>query len=226
MDSYQTPARQYADGIGVAVADRTVNRIKEDGQRETWGDVSLRVAIGNALLHKDSFDAEFDPLHHHLRQASILLSGRHLQHGDATQPDRVQEVFTNCSTSAASFITFYLLLNGSGVGRSYDDAMMAVDWTYMPKVVPIIDGTHQDVQRGIINGYMNQAAAEHLYRGSQIHVFVVPDSREGWAEAIQKMETMAHQRASSARSPRSSRSPRRRCHGSRLVPVHPASAPC
>lgn len=191
MNSYLTPARTYAEGIGVAVADRTVNRIKSDGTRETWADVAQRVATGNALLYPSTFDAEFHPLHHHLRKATILLSGRHLQHGDDTQPGRVQEVFTNCSTSAASYITFYLLLNGSGVGRAYDDQMMVVDWSKMPRVVPVINQNHPDVLAGNIRGFMDRRTAEHLYRGSKITVFETPDSREGWAEAVQAMEVAA-----------------------------------
>jgi adenosylcobalamin-dependent ribonucleoside-triphosphate reductase len=193
MDSYKTPARQYAEGIGQAVADRTVNRLKADGTRETWADVAERVARGNALLTSLHYDAEFHPMHHHLRQASILMSGRHLQHGDETQPTRVQEVFTNCSTSAASFVTFYLLLNGSGVGRAYDDGMMAVNWSNMPNVVPVIDYDHQDVANGIITGYLTPRDAAHLYAHDKVTYFKVPDSREGWAEAIQQMETMAHE---------------------------------
>ena len=105
MDSYKTPARQYAEGIGVAVADRTINRIKPDGTRETWADVAQRVAQGNALLTPDSFETEYHPLHHHLRQASILLSGRHLQHGDDTQPTKNQEVFTNCCHKSTKLLT-------------------------------------------------------------------------------------------------------------------------
>lgn len=194
MDSYQTPARSYAEGIGVAVADRTVNRIKADGTRETWADVAKRVATGNALLEPTSFATEFHFMHHHLRQASILMSGRHLQHGDETQPTRVQEVFTNCSTSAASFVTFYLLLNGSGVGRAYDNRMMVVNWSRMPTVVPVIDWSHADVASGDIKGYLTPRDAAHLYGKDKVRTFKVPDSREGWAEAIQEMETMAHQR--------------------------------
>lgn len=202
MKSYQTPARTYADGIGVAVADRTVNRIKADGTRETWADVAERVATGNAMLTPASFDQEFEPMHHHLRQASILMSGRHLQHGDETQPTRVQEVFTNCSTSAASFVTFYLLLNGSGVGRAYDDAMMAVDWAKMPNVVPVIDYTHADVGAGLISGYLTPRDAEHLYaKDNNVKVFKVPDSREGWAEAVQEMEVAAFQNTNGYNGP-------------------------
>lgn len=162
---------------------------------EEWEDVAYRVALGNSLLEKTGAAQakEFEGLHHHLRQASLLMSGRHLQHGDVTQPTRNQEVFTNCSTSAASFTTFYLLLNGSGVGRCYDDDMMLVDWSFLPTVVTVVDSSHADVQSGIIN-CMDRRTAEHLYGEKPIYVFEVPDSREGWAKAIEQMETMAFQK--------------------------------
>jgi hypothetical protein len=158
---------------------------------EGWADVAERVAIGNSLLEPrpDFRQQEFDAMHHHLRQASLLMSGRHLQHGDATQPTRNMEVFTNCSTSAMTFLEFYLLLNGSGVGRCYDDAMMQVDWRLMPIVVCTIDGFHKDVGSGEIKPYARRDA-EHMYAGRTLHVFDVPDSREGWAQAFEKIETM------------------------------------
>ena len=159
---------------------------------EEWEDVAYRVAVGNALLAPTSEQVfEFEKLNHHLRQASILLSGRHLQHGDEEQPNRNQEVFTNCSTAAASFITFYLLLNGSGVGRCYDDDMMIINWDNMPIVVNVIDQTHGDVASGEIVA-IDRRNAEHLYAGKTVHVFEVPDSREGWAKAVEKIEAMAY----------------------------------
>lgn len=253
FDSHATPARDFAEGIGEAVAARTISRkvrkdypytmpsmfeIKRrddisldteideycksngiihdsrvytvtygDGQvvrgfihmngrnkTEKWSDVAERVAKGNVLLAPEADQKkEFEPLHHHLRQASILMSGRHLQHGDETQPTRPMEVFTNCSTSAASFLTFYLLLNGSGVGRCYDDAMMVVDFNYLPIVVPVIDMTHKDVQSGEII-CIDRRNAEHLYAGRTVHICEVADSREGWAKALEKMELMAFNR--------------------------------
>jgi len=194
---HPTPARDYFPGMGQAVADRTVNRkIKNpDGTTrvETWAEVAARVALGNSLLEPRLASREYEryQMEHHLRQASLLMSGRHLQHGDETQPTRNMEVFTNCSTAAATFLLFYLLLNGSGVGRAYDDAMIKADLNNMPIVVPVIDWSHKDVARGLVQGYMTQRDAEHLYRGRKITVFRVPDSREGWAKAIEIIERMA-----------------------------------
>ena len=250
FDSYATPARQYAKGIGDAVANRTINRkikklsgdvefvqfevprrddqalddeiaayAKSQGlvimgyhvdygddlvvrgtmrvigriETEEWADVAHRVALGNSLLDPGvarNKEEEFHKMHHHLRQASLLMSGRHLQHGDESQPSRNQEVFTNCSTAAVTFLSFYLLLNGSGVGRAYDDEMMMMDWANMPIVVPVIDYHHQDVQSGEILA-PDERSVRHLYAGRTIRYFRVPDSREGWAKAIEQMETLA-----------------------------------
>lgn len=194
-DSFATPARQYAPGIGKAVADRTINRkIKDAFGRDTveeWADVAQRVAMGNALLHRDTYEEEFHAMHHHLRQASLLMSGRHLQHGDVNQPERPGEVFTNCSTSACSFLTFLLLLSGSGVGRSYDNDMMVVDWRNQPIVVPVLDMSHPDA---FDIGIMDRRNAEHQYAGCDLHYFEVPDSREGWGKAVEKLEVMTFQK--------------------------------
>jgi hypothetical protein len=156
---------------------------------ENWADVSHRVALGSSLLNPADMHTEYNAMHHHLRQASLLMSGRHLQHGDETQPTRNMEVFTNCATSGLTCLEFYLLLNGSGVGRCYDDAMMQVDWRLMPTVAVVIDQTHPDVQSGEIVA-LDRRNAEHLYRHKQQILFEVPDSREGWAQAIEFLETL------------------------------------
>ena len=108
--------------------------VTADIEVEKWEDVARRVAYGSAMLDPrigaerrtgakpSPYSMEFDAMHHHLRQASLLMSGRHLQHGDMSQPERNMEVFTNCSTAAASFLSFYLLLNGSG------SAMFRAGW--------------------------------------------------------------------------------------------------
>lgn len=206
-DSFKTPARELSGGMGQAVADRTILRkIEKSGEKvkETWADVAHRVALGNSLLcpivgsvegregealanlAKEQV-SEFHAMNHHLRQASVLMSGRHLQHGDETQPSRNIEVFTNCSTSAMSFLSFYLLLNGSGVGRAYDDEMMLVDWDNLPIVIPVIEHSHKDAQSGEITT-SSKRDVEHFYKGSEIINFEVPDSREGWTKAFEKME--------------------------------------
>lgn len=183
----------YGDDLIVKCALNVVGHTRT----ETWADVAERVAKGSASLEprgEPFAKHEYERMAHHLRQASLLMSGRHLQHGDETQATKNMELYTNCATAAASFLTFYLLLNGSGVGRAYDDNMIVADFNYLPIVVPVIDMMHKDVQSGEIQA-LDRRTAEHLYAGREIHVFEVPDSREGWAKALEKMELMTYQRA-------------------------------
>ncbi|MGZ3806559.1 MAG: ribonucleoside-diphosphate reductase, partial [Bacteriovorax sp.] len=93
-----------------------------------------------------------------------------------------------------SFLKFYLLLNGSGVGRAMDDELMLVDYKNLPIVIPVISDRHPDVLSGEISERMDKRSAEHMYKNKAIHYFEVPDSREGWAKAIEKMEVMAFQK--------------------------------
>ena len=163
-------------------------------EMEHWKDVAHRVAKGNTSLHPEDSEKEYQNMNHHLRQASLLMSGRHLQHGDETQATRNMEVFTNCATSAMSFLEFYLLLNGSGVGRAMDDELMLVDYKNLPIIVPVISSMHADVLSGEIAERLETRTAEHMYQSKRIHHYDVPDSREGWAKAIEKMEVMAFEK--------------------------------
>jgi adenosylcobalamin-dependent ribonucleoside-triphosphate reductase len=173
--------RPLSKGMGEAVAKRTVLR-----DQENWGDVADRVAIGNAALHPRTGINDIQGLRDHIANGSILMSGRHLQHGDYTQPSRNMEVFTNCSTAAASHVQFLLALNGSGIGRCYDDAMMIVDWApNMPAIHNILSAKHPDFHVGTHN-----PSKEYEDRPGDIY-FRVPDSREGWAQAMEKIEMMS-----------------------------------
>jgi hypothetical protein len=120
------------------------------------------------------------------------MSGRHLQHGDATQPGRTQELFSNCSTSCTSFALFYLLMNGSGVGRCYDDEMMLVNWDNAPSVRCVIDESHPDFD---FHHHESVRDAKHKYgSGRDVMWFKVPDTREGWAQAIEIYENAAYEK--------------------------------
>ncbi|MFC1654078.1 ribonucleoside-diphosphate reductase [Patescibacteria group bacterium] len=180
--------RKLFKGLGEAVAKRTILRDKEE-----WKDVAERVAKGNSLLvdgkKRKHRKKEYELLKKHIANASLLMSGRHLQHGDETQPGRNMEVFTNCSTASASFILFYLLLNGSGVGRAYDDDMCVVDWDYMPIIRCVLDESHADFEWG-----MDESVKDARHKYDKVYWFEVPDSREGWAQAVEKMETMAYEK--------------------------------
>jgi hypothetical protein len=187
--------RMLHPGMGTAVAERTVLRkIQTDsGERfETWGEVADRVAQGNTLLNPADYAGEYNTMRRHIAKATILMSGRHLQHGDADQPNRNQEVFTNCSTAATTFLLFQLLLNGSGVGRAYDDDMIIANWDHAPGLRCVLDNAHPDFDW---SAHESVRDAQHKYPRSRDTVwFEVPDTREGWSKAVELWEVMAFEK--------------------------------
>ncbi len=195
--------RKPIKGLGEAVAKRTFLR-ETKGELETWEDLARRVALGNSSLLKNGLNhdraSEEEKLRKYIAKGLLLMSGRHLQHGDESQPTRPMEIQTNCSTSATSSVLYYLLLNGSGVGRSYDDALMVVDYCkYAPEVVPVISETHPDFPvKCSETGRQFETVEEAKKRldevGKEYVVYHVEDSREGWAEAAMHLEVATWQR--------------------------------
>lgn len=186
--------RTLKPGLGEAVARRTILRTKENGELENWGDVAERVAVGNVSLEKipdrEAFENEVKKLRQHIANGNLLMSGRHLQHGDENQFERNQEVFTNCSTAATSFLSFYLLLNGSGVGRAYDDDLMVVNWGQnMPFVKNVLSDSHPDFQWGVHESVKD---AKRKYPVGRAIWYTVEDTREGWAKALEFLEDLTY----------------------------------
>ena len=204
-------------GMGVAVARRTVFRPEDSGD---FGRVADRVAAGNmALLGRPLSSMEVVEqyrLRNAIATGALLTAGRHLQQGDILQPSRNMELFTNCATAIATFAKFYLLLNGAGVGRSYDDDLCVVDWQTSPTVLVYLSPKHPDyphdvasrVQLGIDLGLLSSTATEdpddvmarYLADNFVSALNTVPDdtiyhkvgdSREGWAKAVEIIEAMA-----------------------------------
>lgn len=200
-------ARKPDEGMGMAVARRTVFR-KSD--QEDWGKVADRVAYGNmSLAYAAGYGDKIEEqrLRNAIASGALLTSGRHLQHGDENQVFRPAEVFTNCSSSITCYAKFLLLLCGSGVGRSYDDELMVVDWAQAPDVLLYLSSEHIDhwvqaperfaaefnlsvehipsfVAREFITNLPDMPAGSILYR--------VQDSREGWAKAVEIWESLAY----------------------------------
>lgn len=191
--------------MGEAVAARTVFR---ESDHANWANVAERVALGNTSLIPHTSPEEQTEFARLIKKGAILMSGRHLQHGDADQASRPGEVFTNCSTAAFSFLKKYLLLNGSGVGRSYADALMIVDWQRQPEVIVtigtvpeysvrdlalhdgkyLLPGTEHPESRS--GEFLTLEDAVSLY--PECNIFHVPDTREGWAKAIELIEVAAY----------------------------------
>ena len=216
--------RQLDAGMGVAVARRTVFRPED---HEDFGRVADRVAAGNmGLIGRDLDPVQLQErarLRNAIATGALITSGRHLQHGDSGQPTRNMEVFTNCATAIASFAKFYLLLNGSGVGRAYDDGLMAVDWAQAPALKLHLSPFHPDYPHapealcrfGVDVGLLPWGATPATADLSAVRLYLldaliadpaeapegavhhrIEDSREGWAKAVELLESMAFRRES------------------------------
>ena len=180
------PARPVAPGLGLAVARRGIFRPED---QEDFGRIADRVAAGNMALIGDADGKDEQAfLRNAIACGALLTAGRHLVRGDATQTHQPMEFFVNCATAAASFTCFYLLLCGAGVGRAYDDTLCLVDWRRAPRLFFKIVPAHPDMVRA--GTTIRTALAEIVPDGAQC--FVIPDSREGWAEALEILEAMAH----------------------------------
>lgn len=185
----------FYPGMGRAVAERTILRKKQNGEWESWGDVAERVALGSSLLCKDVDEQkqEYTKLKYHIGNGNLLMSGRHLQHGDAEQASRNMEVFTNCATACNTFSLFYLLMNGSGAGRSYDDDLMIVDWDNAPNLRCVLSHEHPDFD---YSAHESVRDAEHKYgrNNPRVRWHEVADDREGWAKAVEVYENLAFEK--------------------------------
>ena len=165
-------ARDLFPGLGEAVAKRTFLR-----DMENWSDVAFRVAKGNCSLGPEDKPWLIEDL---IAKGVMLTAGRHLQNGDENQLGRAGELFSNCSTAPTSTLLFLHLLSGSGVGRSYDDDLMVVDWQSL-RGTPIHLYCSKDHKDGGFG---------ELVEGCER--FTIPDTREGWAKALERLETKAY----------------------------------
>jgi len=167
---------------------------KTDAGFQTWNERLTEVVNGNFLLDPRA-RAEYEPeLEETLALAKMGVmpfSGRHLQHGDLRQSDKIGEVFTNCATAMFSFIKFWLLLKGCGVGRCYDSDVCRVNWDFMPNTRFIISEDHPDWTPGI----ETLAEAKHKYdsESEDVRWFEIKDSGEGWVKVVEILETAASQ---------------------------------
>lgn len=140
-------------------------------------------------MHNSADEAEYNSLRKYIAQHLILMSGRHLQHGDLQQPQKNGTLFTNCSTATTATMVFYLLLNGSGVGTCYDDDVTVVDWSHCPNIIVTLDSEHPD-NCGVFPSKEEIFAS--IEPGTNLSFLSVGDSREGWSKAVELVETITY----------------------------------
>jgi ribonucleoside-triphosphate reductase (formate) len=184
-------------GMPLSVFRDKYGRRKFDGGYETWEERITAVIEGNFALAPKGGSKDFEEALDLARRGVMPLSGRHLQHGDLTQPGRTAEHFMNCATAMFSWASFLLLMKGCGVGRDYSSDICFVNWDYLPECRFVLDGPdasgkggHPDYEPWI----ESLESAQHKYgsEGESVRWFTVDDSAEGWAKVVMIMETAAY----------------------------------
>lgn len=192
--------------------DRYSRKHRSEDRLETFEERITGMVEGNFSLTSIDHRAEGNPGDKEKMLALALkgvlpMSGRHIQHGDFTQPNKNMEVFTNCSTTPFSFMLMLLLLNGSGVGRDYSSESCRVNWDFMPNIRVVLNGgpkddgdidkgAHPDFKEAALEftgGFDSLRDATHKYdsESEDVRWIKVRDSREGWSEVIAILETAA-----------------------------------
>ncbi len=174
--------------LGQQVFDRTYSR-PTDGGSETWQDTVHRVVEGNLDLvdpqHTEPLEAS--QLAHHFSNFSALPAGRHLWVSGV--PGR--QFLFNCHRSgfgpelADHFcFTFDELMKGGGVGSNYSNSYLESlpSPTGRVELSVVVTPSHPD----------RDEFAQHLVPSLPgAVVFEVPDTRQGWVQALRQVITLS-----------------------------------
>ncbi|MEV5079260.1 ribonucleoside-triphosphate reductase, adenosylcobalamin-dependent, partial [Streptomyces sp. NPDC056159] len=171
---------------GETVFERTYQRVKPNGERESWLDTVTRVVDGNLSLVPDKHrePGERERLIELMYDFKVLPAGRHLWASGI--PGR-QYLF-NCHVSGWGSklsdhfeFTFMRLMEGGGVGANYSSRFLApYGAPERPLNVHMVcDPEHPDYAAMRAAGVLSEDYS-HEWGGA----FPVEDSREGWAAAM------------------------------------------
>jgi ribonucleoside-triphosphate reductase len=175
---------------GSAIFNRTYSRPKGD-RSETWEECVHRVVEGNlGLIDDEQLEGlEASQLAHAIHSMALLPAGRHLYSSGV--PGR--QFLMNChragwghSLESHFCFTFEALLTGGGVGANFSNEYL--EQVAMPtgKVVLAVACSDEHPDR--------DEFAQHLVPSLPgAAVYRVPDSREGWVDALRQIMNLAEQ---------------------------------
>jgi len=195
--------------LGETVVRRTYSRPKLDGI-EDWYDICARVVNGNCNFVKPEFIEPGEPekLFHLMVTMQVIPAGRHLW---ATGIDRYRQFINNCYVSDFTeefhrhfTYTFMRLMEGGGVGANYSNRFIHSNqnhphgyWIPNTRVNLhfICSEDHKDLDFPVLLDNETVSLRELLSKkypadydgainGNHLRV---EDSREGWADALQKL---------------------------------------
>lgn len=91
MEVFEVP-----QGMARSVFHNKYARKLPEGGHESWAEVAARVAHGNLSVVPGTTEEELQSLYEAIASGVAPTSGRHLQHGDSEQRQKLMESFTNC----------------------------------------------------------------------------------------------------------------------------------
>lgn len=186
MNLIDLPTEPSWGPTGREVYERTYSRTKEDGTKEEWHETVRRVVKGNLSLVDPSRveKREEQELFDAIYNFRIIPAGRHLWMSgiDGRQflfncyvsgwGDRLSEHFT---------FTFNQLMEGGGVGANYSSGYVSEKRYPVRNLVSVelyCDPRHENYGDLMEEGLLTNDAHE---------AWKVPDSREGWVRALEKV---------------------------------------
>jgi len=156
------------NGLGYIVYKRTYARLKEDGQKEEWNETIQRCINGAQKIGADYTQEEAERLFDHIFNLRCNYAGRMLwQLGTNTIERFGANSLLNCwnvsmNEPKAFLFLFENLMLGGGVGFS----IRREDIHELPKIKKGVTVIHECIKDA---------------------KFIVPDSREGWIELLDKV---------------------------------------
>ena len=175
--------------IGEQVFNRTYSRTKEDGTKETFDEVVSRMVAGNVALVDQRFieDGEVARLIELISSHKLVPAGRHWWVSGV--PGR--QFLFNCHRAGwtdqlADHVgfTFDELMKGGGVGANYSDEYMQRMHRVRRKLYVRPSYCHPDIDE------LSDVKLEYPETdGPRVGLteFVVDDTREGWAHALEHL---------------------------------------
>lgn len=171
--------------LGQLVYDRTYSRTKEDGTKEDWLDTVGRVVRGNINFVDEKFieEGEAEELFDLIASRKMIPAGRHLWVTGVPGRSFTQNChvagFEEGLAAHCEFV-FSELMKGGGVGANYSSH-------YLENMPPLSKVTvrftcredHED-----FNELLPLLGENELFDPPQGILYEVPDSREGWVEAL------------------------------------------
>jgi adenosylcobalamin-dependent ribonucleoside-triphosphate reductase len=175
--------------IGEPVYKRSYSRVKEDGSKETYPETVVRAVDGNIGLVDKKFieEGEREKLIELLLEFAAIPAGRHLYASGV----KGRQFLFNCHAAGWDAkapwdhfgFLFDELMQGGGVGSNYSNRYMQS----LPSIERSVDlhvvcrpdhpniEEFQDLLCRVTQGDVN----------AHSNVFKVPDTREGWVEAVE-----------------------------------------